>query len=59
MKHLTIIVPVGQSNLSTIACIVGTYEIFTVANKYWKASGKKELFNIELAGISTLLLFLH
>jgi AraC-like DNA-binding protein len=31
MKHLTIIVPVGQSNLSTIACIVGTYEIFTVA----------------------------
>lgn len=52
MKHLTIIVPVGQSNLSTIACIVGTYEIFTVANKYWKTTGKKELFKIELAGIS-------
>lgn len=52
MKHLTIVVPVGQSNLSTIACIVGTYEIFTVANKYRKAVGKEELFKIELAGIS-------
>jgi transcriptional regulator GlxA family with amidase domain len=52
MKHLTIIVPVGQSNLSTIACIVGTYEIFTVANKYRRTTGKKELFKIELAGIS-------
>jgi transcriptional regulator GlxA family with amidase domain len=31
---------------------VGTYEIFTRANEYWKAKGKKELFKIELAGIS-------
>lgn len=52
MKHITIIVPDGQSNLSTIACIVGTYEIFTVANQYWMKSGKKELFTVELAGIS-------
>ena len=52
MKHLTIIIPDGQSNLSTIACIVGAYEIFTRANAFWKASGKKELFTIELAGIS-------
>lgn len=52
MKHLTIIIPDGQSNLSTIACIVGAYEIFTRANGYWKGLGKKELFTIELAGIS-------
>lgn len=52
MKRLTIIVPVGQSNLSTIACIVGTYEIFTVANEYWKSTGNKEVFKVELAGIS-------
>ena len=52
MKHITIIVPDGQSTLSTIACIVGAYEIFTTANGYWKRTGKKELFKIELAGVS-------
>src|SRR5205809_125997 len=52
MKHITIIVPDGQSSLSTIACIVGTYEIFTTANNYWKRNGKKELFQIELGGVS-------
>ncbi|MEO6668977.1 MAG: helix-turn-helix domain-containing protein [Ferruginibacter sp.] len=52
MKHLTIIVPDAQSNLSSIACIVGAYEIFTTANKFRKLNGKKELFHVELAGIS-------
>ncbi len=52
MKHVTIIVPDRQSNLSTISCIVGAYEIFKEANGYRKKSGKKELFLIELAGIS-------
>jgi len=49
MKHLTIIVPEGQNNLSSI---VGAYKIFTRANAYWKETGRKELFKIELAGIS-------
>jgi len=57
MKHITIVVPHGQSNLSTAACLAGAYEIFTTANGYRKKSdsygmGKKELFTIELAGIS-------
>ncbi len=52
MKHITIIVPDGQSTLSTIACIVGAYEIFTVANKYCKENERKELFKVELAGVS-------
>jgi transcriptional regulator GlxA family with amidase domain len=52
MKHLTILVPDGQTNLSTVASIVGTYEIFIRANAFWKDSGKKELFQVELAGIS-------
>jgi transcriptional regulator GlxA family with amidase domain len=52
MKHITIIVPDGQSTLSTVACIVGTYEIFIRANAYWKKIGKKELFKIELAGVT-------
>lgn len=49
MKHLTIIVPDGENNLSSI---VGAYKIFTRANTYWKESGRKELFKIVLAGIS-------
>ncbi|WP_153798714.1 GlxA family transcriptional regulator [Foetidibacter luteolus] len=52
MKHITIVVPDGQTNLSTIACIVGTYEILNVANSYWKQNGKRELFTIQLAGVS-------
>jgi len=49
MKHLTIIVPDGENNLSSI---VGAYKIFTRANDYWKKMGRRELFKIELAGIS-------
>lgn len=49
MKHLTIIVPNGENNLSSI---VGAYKIFTRANAYWKEMGKGELFTIQLAGIS-------
>jgi transcriptional regulator GlxA family with amidase domain len=52
MKHLTIIVPDGQTNLSTIACLVGTYEIFAKANDYWKEVNGQALFKIQLAGIS-------
>lgn len=49
MKHITIIVPEGENNLSSI---VGAYKILTRANAHWKESGKKELYKIELAGIS-------
>src|ERR1051326_3533414 len=49
MKHLTILVPDGENNLSSI---VGSYKIFTRANAYWKEMRKRELFKIELAGIS-------
>lgn len=49
MQHLTIIVPEGENNLSSI---VGAYKIFTRANAYRKESGRNELFTIQLAGIS-------
>ena len=49
MKHLTILVPDGDNNLSSI---VGPYKIFMRANEYWRQTGRKELFKIELAGIS-------
>jgi transcriptional regulator GlxA family with amidase domain len=49
MKHLTILVPDGPNNLSSI---IGSYKILTRANAFRKESGKKELYKIELAGIS-------
>lgn len=52
MKHLTIIVPEGQTTLSCVACIVGVYEMFASANEYWNEQGKDHLFKIELAGVS-------
>ena len=49
MKHITILVPDGQNNLSSI---VGSYKILSRASEYYKQKSKKELFKIELAGIS-------
>ena len=49
MKQLTIIVPDGENNLSSI---VGAYKIFSRANAYWKQTKNTELFAIQLAGIS-------
>ncbi len=49
MKQLTILVPDGENNLSSI---VGTYKIFSRANAYWKKNKRKDLFTIQLAGMS-------
>lgn len=54
MKHLTILVPEGENNLSSI---VGAYKIFTRANAYRKENGQKEVFTIQLAGISKNITF--
>jgi transcriptional regulator GlxA family with amidase domain len=50
MKHLTILVPAGEGN--NLSSIVGAYKIFTKANEHWKSRYKKELFSIQLAGVS-------
>lgn len=52
MKHLTILVPDAQTSFNTFACIVGAYDIFKRANEFWKEIGKKQLFKVELAGVS-------
>jgi transcriptional regulator GlxA family with amidase domain len=54
MKHLTIIVPDGDNNISSIT---GTYEIFKKANEYWKGRGKREPFMIQLAGTSKKVIY--
>ncbi len=50
MKHFTILVPNGEGN--NLSSIVGAYKIFSRANEYWIKRGNKQLFHIELAGIS-------
>jgi len=52
MKHITIIAPDSQTNLGTVACIAGAYEIFTRANEYNKEISGRYLFKIEIAGIT-------
>lgn len=52
MKHLTLLLPNKEQNLSTITCVIGAYEIFEFANAHYKNTGREPLFKIELAGIS-------
>ncbi len=49
MKHLSILVPEGQNNLSSI---VGAFKIFNRANSYWKEKYGEEPFKVELVGLS-------
>ncbi|MBB5395412.1 GlxA family transcriptional regulator [Mucilaginibacter sp. AK015] len=49
MKHITILVPNGPNNLTSI---VGAYKILTRANEYFVAAGKRTPYKIELAGLS-------
>lgn len=49
MKHITILVPEGQNNLSSI---VGAYKILSRANVAWQHAGKNNGYHIQLAGIS-------
>lgn len=49
MKHLTILVPDGENNLSSI---VGSLKIFTRANDLRERAGKPPVFKIQLAGLS-------
>lgn len=55
MRHLTIIVPDGEGN--NLSSIVGAYKIFTRADEYWRQSGGKKKFKIELAGLSEKVIF--
>lgn len=52
MKHVSILVPDVQTANSTIACIVGAYQVFTGANEYWQQQGKEPLFTIETVGVA-------
>ena len=50
MKQITIIVPNGYANLSSIA---GSFQILTRANEYWQNMGHKPMIQIRIAGFVT------
>lgn len=50
MKQVTILVPAGNVNLSSV---VGTLEILTEANEYWRKAGKSSGIEIRVAGVLT------
>ncbi|AXY73182.1 helix-turn-helix domain-containing protein [Paraflavitalea soli] len=50
MKQVTIIIPQGRLNLSSI---VGTYEVLMEANAYWQRIGNPALIDIRIAGFMT------
>lgn len=52
MKHLTILVPDSQTGPNTLSCIIGTYHVFTEANRYYDQLNREPIFIIELAGVS-------
>lgn len=47
MKHLSILVPKGENNLSSI---VGCYKLFTRANQLFEKAGRAAVFKVELIG---------
>lgn len=52
MKHLSILVPGEQTTMSTSACIIGSVQFFTEANKFIERKGGKPIFRISLIGPS-------
>ncbi len=53
MKHITLLYPDAECNLSTVACIVGTVEIFSRANGYWIQQGNKQKYQLSVAGTTS------
>jgi transcriptional regulator GlxA family with amidase domain len=49
MKHVTILIPEGENNLSSM---VGSLKILTRANQYQETRGHKQQIRITLAGLS-------
>ena len=51
MKHITLLYPEGQCNLSTVACIIGTVEVFNKAEAYWVEQGHKPNCRLSVAAV--------
>lgn len=59
MKHISIIAPNEQTNMASVACIVGAFEIFTQAQSHWQERGNKAIYRIEIVGTGNQAVFGH
>jgi len=50
MKHLSILVPDEQTSMSTVACIIGSFQVFNEANKFLERKKQNPIFKIALVG---------
>ena len=48
MKRLSIVIPDDQTSMSTVACIVGSYQVFMAANAFYEKSDRKAVFEVNL-----------
>lgn len=48
MRSLTIVIPAGQNNISSV---VGPYKFFTLANRHYIKQGRPPVFEVKLAGV--------
>ncbi|MBX7125523.1 MAG: helix-turn-helix domain-containing protein [Cyclobacteriaceae bacterium] len=48
MKHLSILVPDEQTTMSTLACIIGSHQVFAEANRFTERRGRQPVFTIDL-----------
>ncbi len=51
MKRLGILLPDDQINMSTVACIVGSYQVFSAANSYFERLGRETVFRVNLVSV--------
>ena len=51
MKHLNILIPDDQTNMSTIACVIGSLQVFEAANAYYENMSKEPVFKINLVSV--------
>ncbi len=50
MQHITILAPDGNGN--NLSSIVGTYKILSRAEEYWKSTGNRARYKVQVAGVS-------
>jgi transcriptional regulator GlxA family with amidase domain len=48
-KHVSILVPEGQNNVSSI---IGPYKILNKADEYWQKLGNESVFRVQVVGLS-------
>jgi transcriptional regulator GlxA family with amidase domain len=53
MKHVTLLYPEASCNLSTVACIIGTVEVFSKAESYWKTRHNTQRCQLTVAGTAS------